>query len=356
MKTRNLIKSGIILLACAIVGLGGVYMFWHTAAPETACASCHEIESAHDIWAQSPHRDIACAACHGTALSSGLHSMTEKGRQLLAHFGGRPDDEIRLNEQQVIETVERCRECHAREYADWLSGGHSPTYADIFLNELHNEDEQLSESCLRCHGMFFEGTISDLVAPLDVRGPWRLVDSEIASVPTIPCMACHHIHVEGSPAVRPDYSDPVTIAANREPRAARVGFYDRYERTHFDAAELPTLRLSHNGATVPVATDVRQRVCIQCHAPNGFHEAGSSDDRTPRGVHEGLSCGACHAAHSNDASGSCVNCHPQLSNCGLDVETMETTYRDPTSPNNIHFVACVDCHDREFLLALSGTD
>jgi len=349
MKTRFLIKGVVILLACVLAGSVGIYTRWHAAAPDRTCASCHEIESAHEIWTQSSHRGVGCAACHGTALSSGLHSLKETGQQLFAHFGRPRDDEIRLNERQVIEAVQRCRECHAREYANWLSGGHSPTYADIFLDEKHNRDEQLSESCLRCHGMFFEGNISDLVTPIDINGPWRLVRPPIASVPTIPCMACHHVHAEGLPAVRPDYSDPATIAANREPRAAKVGFYDRYEKMHFEAAGLPTLELSHNGVDVQVATDVRQRVCVQCHAPNAFHEAGSSDDRTPRGVHEGLSCGSCHASHSNDAKDSCANCHPQLSNCGLDVKTMKTTFADPNSPNNIHFVACVDCHDREFL-------
>ncbi len=349
MTRKRLIKASGILLACGLVGVVGFLTYWTTAAPSKTCASCHEIESAHDVWAQSPHRDIGCADCHGTALSSGLHSLQEKGRMVLARLGRSPDDEIRLSERQVIEAVERCRECHAREYANWLSGGHSATYADIFLDEQHNEEEQLSESCLRCHGMFFEGTIADVVSPVDTRGPWQLVRTDIASVPTIPCLACHHIHVEGSPAVRPDYSDPATIAASRGSRTADAGFYDRYEKLHFGVGELPVSRLFHDGVSVEVAPDVHQRLCVQCHAPNGFHEAGTSDDRTPRGVHEGLSCSACHAAHSNDASGSCGNCHPQLSNCGLDVEEMETTYADPTSPNNIHFVACADCHDQAFL-------
>jgi hypothetical protein len=282
-------------------------------------------------------------------VSSGLHSVTEKTRMVLAHLDRPPGGEIHLSERQVIEAMDRCRACHAREYADWSSGGHSPTYADIFLDEAHNQAEQLSESCLRCHGMFFEGSMADVVTPMDVRGPWRLVNPEVASVPVIPCMACHHIHAEGSPAVRPDYSDPATIAARRAPRAAKVGFYDRDDALHFEASELPTPRLSRDGVGVPVAPDARQRVCVQCHAPNAFHQAGSGDDRTPRGVHEGLSCAACHAPHSNDARGSCANCHPQLSNCGLDVETMKTTYADPASPNNVHFVACVDCHTREFL-------
>ena len=127
------------------------------------------------------------------------------------------------------------------------------------------------------------------------------------------------------------------------------GFYDRYEHIHFTVSELPMLEVFDEGAAVQVATDLRQRICVQCHAPNGFHQAGSADDRTPRGVHEGLSCSACHATHSNDASGSCSHCHPQLSNCGIPVDTMDTSFRDPESPHNIHFVACGDCHERAFL-------
>jgi hypothetical protein len=345
VKTRAPIMLAVIVLACTLAGYG----YWRTAPLDRACGSCHEIESAREVWAASPHRDIACAKCHGTALSSGLHSLTEKVRMVGKHVSEPPRDEIRLSERHVVEATERCRACHGREYADWLSGGHSATYADVFLDRKHNETEQLSESCLRCHGMFFERSIADVVTPLAVRGPWHLVDAEIASAPAIPCLACHHVHVEGPPAARPDYSDPSTIAARRPPRAARVGFYDRYERIHFAAADLPAPRVYHDGVGVPVAPDERQRVCVQCHAPNAFHQAGSSDDRTPRGVHEGLSCSACHAAHSNDARGSCGNCHPQLSNCGLDVTKMKTTYADPTSPNDIHFVACADCHERGFL-------
>ena len=53
---------------------------------------------------------------------------------------------------------------------------------------------------------------------------------------------------------------------------------------------------------------------------------GSGDDRTPVGVHEGLSCLACHLKHGQQTRASCANCHPRLSNCGLDVEKMDTTF------------------------------
>ena len=32
------------------------------------------------------------------------------------------------------------------------------------------------DDCLRCHSMHFEGSIRDLVTPVDTHGPWRLVD------------------------------------------------------------------------------------------------------------------------------------------------------------------------------------
>ena len=348
----NLSTKIIIPLSLPVLILAGLYVYWQTAPPEKTCVSCHEIQGAHDIWAESPHRDIDCAECHGTATSSGLHSIKEKTRMIFTHFGGTVVEEIHLTEEQVNGTMNRCKDCHAREYANWLSSGHSATYSAIFLNKEHNQQEQLSPSCLKCHGMYYEGRIEDLVEPLDIAGSWRLVDPEMASRPTIPCMACHHIHVQGTPAVRPDYGNPASIAIKRPERSARIGFYDRYEKMHFAASELPVLRLSDSNGPVQVAADERQRICIQCHAPNGFHQAGTSDDRTPRGVHEGLSCSACHATHSNDAKNSCSNCHPRLSNCGLDVTTMNTTNFNTASPNNIHFVACSDCHTNAFLRGL----
>jgi hypothetical protein len=55
---------------------------------------------------------------------------------------------------------------------------------------------------------------------------------------------------------------------------------------------------------------------------------------------------SCHDAHSNDAKQNCINCHPAISNCRLDVKKMNTTYADRNSPHNIHFVKCLDCHTK----------
>jgi hypothetical protein len=95
---------------------------------------------------------------------------------------------------------------------------------------------------------------------------------------------------------------------------------------------------------VKISRDPRQALCYQCHAPIATRQVRSGDDRTPLGVHEGLSCYACHENHSMRTRASCSNCHPRLSNCGIDVETMDTTFKSTQSPHNVHFVKCTDCH------------
>jgi hypothetical protein len=73
---------------------------------------------------------------------------------------------------------------------------------------------------------------------------------------------------------------------------------------------------------------------------------GSGDDRTAVGVHEGIGCLGCHDPHGLDARLSGANCHPILSNCGLDVATMDATFKSSASTHNIHSVACADCHTK----------
>ena len=118
-------------------------------------------------------------------------------------------------------------------------------------------------------------------------------------------------------------------------------------RIFIHASKLPEASVFHRHEKLTMNSDLSQRICIQCHAPNAMHQSASEDDRTPRGVHEGMSCINCHSLHSNEVKNSCDNCHPAISNCKLDVKTMNTSYQDKKSPNNIHLVACKDCHSNE---------
>ncbi len=335
-----------VLTGVAVLGVLGFASAWHFSSPERTCSSCHEIEPAQELWSQSAHREVPCADCHGSAVSNGLHSLWENGRRVNMHFTADRPETILLKEDQVMEMTGRCKECHEREYAAWLASGHSLTYADLFLNEKHNRTEQLNEDCLRCHAMFFEGKIQDIVAPISTTGPWRLVKPELSKRHAIPCLACHEVHFKGAPSVRPRYSDPKAIAAARPPRMPFVSLFVRQEKAHRETTLLPHPRIVEGERAVDVSPDMRQRLCYQCHAPNAMLQAASGDDHTPLGVHEGLSCFACHATHSLDARRSCASCHPRLSNCGLDVEKMDTSFKSTSSAHNIHTVGCADCHTK----------
>ncbi|HYK88921.1 MAG TPA: multiheme c-type cytochrome [Acidobacteriota bacterium] len=342
MKPPAKILLSILIVLC--VGAIGFGAFWHYSSPESTCLSCHEIRPAGELWGQSSHREAPCEDCHGSSFSNGFHSLRENARRVFYHISDRHNEDIRLNEEQVADMLVRCKRCHEREYAGWLASGHSMSYADVFLNEKHNKEEQLNEDCLRCHGMFFDGRLQDVVAPVSTQGPWRLVNAGLAGRPAIPCLACHQVHLKGNPASKPDYSDPKAIAYRRGFPLQKLNYYDRREKKHFDAELLPQPSILDGQRRVDMSPDSRTRICYQCHAPEAEHQIATGDDRTPKGVHEGLSCIACHAPHSLDTRQSCAGCHPRLSNCGLDVAKMDTTYAKPESSHNVHFVTCAECH------------
>jgi len=307
-----------------------------------SCTRCHEIRPAFDLWAQSTHRSVPCAACHGGLWTFDLSFHWKNVRQLWQHLKGDVPAQIVLREpREVARMIARCRDCHRQEYARWQAGPHAVTYAEIFLDEKHNSKRLLMDDCLRCHGMHFPGSIDQLVTPIDTRGPWRLLRAELASQPAIPCLACHEIHRRGEPLAR---QRPRLSGPRQEVFRPSLALFDRRTQVHLSTASMPVPQVIDGGRPLVMSRDSRQALCYQCHAPLASRELASGDDRTCRGVHEGISCLACHAPHSEDTRASCKTCHPRLSNCGLDVETMDTTFKDPSSKHNIHFVRCVDCH------------
>ena len=328
-----------VFLLCTVLGGLGYFEF---SPPEKTCVSCHEIRASHARWTNSVHRTVSCKQCHGRSADS-VHALRENAKRVFNHLTEKRHDNIRLSEEQTVRMVQACQGCHQREFAHWQAGGHGTNYAGIFMDEKHNRTEQMADQCLLCHGMFYEGRMSDLAVPLDTKGPWRFRNPAMAERPSIPCLACHELHAPGQPFKRPAVASAATTNLPAF-RRDTLAFYVRQEGRHFAIDDLSIPRIVDQGRPVKVSSDPRQRLCTQCHAPNAFGQAGTGDDRTPTGVHEGLSCMACHAPHSNDTRASCSACHPARSSCGLDVTKMDTTFRSRASRNNIHRMKCVDCH------------
>ncbi len=326
------LKYAILIAAAALILAlpgGALYYHYETGA---ACARCHEIRASYDDWHASTHRSVACGECHGGPLAS------NNLRRVWAHFGGRETEQIRLTHRDLYPVAERCKKCHQQEYAQWQSGPHAATYKTIFLDAKYNAAHKLMDDCLRCHGMHFAGSIKDLVAPVDLKGPWKLLAPELSERPAIPCLGCHEIHRHGNPLARA--KEPL----KQELIRPSVSLFDRREERHFSVKLLALPQILEGGRVVKMSRDARQALCYQCHAPLATAQAFSGDDRTALGVHEGISCLACHQKHSQQTRQSCSTCHPRMSNCGIDVETMDTTFKDVNSRHNIHTVKCADCH------------
>ena len=341
--SRRLLVAGIAVVALLLV-LPGASLLYESTAGES-CARCHEIRSTFDTWRVSSHRNIACKECHGGALTLDVDFHLTNLRRLVDHLRGRIAEQIRLRPIDVENMMEQCRRCHQQEFAQWQSGPHSATYTKIFLDASHNKKRLLMDDCLRCHGMYFEGAIGDLVTPVSTNGPWKLRDPALANKPAIPCLACHAMHREGAP-LGPPRDPKVTASTGQEIVRPSLTLFDRRSMEYLALDGLPLPAVREATRPVKLSPDRRQALCYQCHAPWTAMQVNSGDDRTPIGVHEGLSCMACHQKHSQLTRATCANCHPRLSNCGIDVEKMDTTFKDPKSKHNIHFVKCADCHPK----------
>ncbi len=334
----------LVAITVPLLVLGGTFLKLEGAQGK-GCVSCHEIWQPYSDWHNSAHRNVSCADCHGNVFTPDAKFHVNNMRRVFTHLIGDAPEKPRLRNRDVQQMVLRCQRCHQEEYADWRSGGHSATYTDIFLNGDHNLRQLLMDDCLRCHGMHFEGGIRDLVTPVNKSGPWRLISTELAAQPAVPCASCHQLHQQGAPHATAKIGAP-TPGQQQETNRPSIGMFDRRELAHVPLRELPMPHLFEGTRPVKISPDQRQALCYQCHAPVATNQAHSGDDRTPVGVHEGLSCLACHLKHGQETRPSCSTCHPRLSNCGIAVETMDTTFKTKSSKHDIHSMKCIDCHTK----------
>ena len=344
---RYLKIAGLVIASGAALCITLVYgaSYYYTSQHGQGCASCHEMAAYTSAVHTSVHRTETCLDCHDAGLATKL-------RHIRVHLFGQAPEAIRLRDVDALAMTAKCENCHQHEYASWHAGPHSATYAQIFTDPVHNAERRLTDDCLRCHGMHFDGAVRDLVQPMNISGPWHLNRSKLANQPTMPCMACHQLHREGSPQIHPASRFSVAVPPIRD----SLAFYDRREQMHFAATLLTIPQVWDGPRAVKLSPDQRQALCYQCHASRqpetgtaaaASHwgpQVGSGDDRTPMGVHEGISCFACHSGHNESATASCKTCHPQMSHCGIDVEKMDTSFVNAKSTHNIHWVKCADCH------------
>lgn len=244
---------------------------------------------------------------------------------VFTHFSGdKYHSDIRLTEKQALDIHDRCVVCHQAEYAGWLASGHAVNYKEIFMDEEHNRMEKPYWDCLRCHGMFYDGNIHDLMSlEGDEPSGWHIKDRKQEALPTIPCLACHQIHTDNSVSER--YVSMIDSSRFTKVRHPRTALYVRADKMHLRSDYLTKVTMiDDDGREVESSGEPNNLLCMQCHSPDNNHHAGSQDDRTPTGVHEGISCIACHKPHTGNARETCFDCHSSLT-----TQEIEAVYRNP---------------------------
>lgn len=300
-----------LFIAGGLLVSGLAYTTWNVADPRNTCARCHEIQSVHENWQNSAHADIACTECHGSALSGGLSGLAEKTRMVFTHFREKKTaEDLFLNEEQSLAVSSRCATCHRAEQSAWNAGAHSATYRDIFLDEEHNRTERPYADCLRCHGMFYDGEVKDLLTMEGDPREWRVTQEEQASRPVMTCLACHQTHAPQSKY--PVYGQSDSISRSKQFETTmnpRTALYVRADKRHLSSGSLRQVEMQGKDSLLRTTDDPDAWLCMQCHAPNGKHMSGTSDDMTPTGPYQGMSCLECHDPHSNQLKNNFRNVH-----------------------------------------------
>lgn len=304
---RWMIAPAVALLV--LLAIPGASVVYESGGGES-CARCHEIAPNYESWRISSHKDVACTACHGDAFTLDPDFHLGSLRRIAVHFFGELPERIHLRSRDVEDIHLRCQGCHERAASGWSSGGHSATYAQIFLRARHNHSRPLMDDCLRCHGMFQPGDIAIVVTPVNAEGPWTLVEPS-PEVPTIPCLSCHAVHVAASGAG--DASEAGANSANWT--YPSLGLYDRRARQHIHASLLPGPEIYEGQRRVTVDNSPATALCYQCHAPYANMQARTNDDKTPLGRYEGMACLRCHGSHNLKARHACPDFHRNPAAC-----------------------------------------
>jgi uncharacterized repeat protein (TIGR01451 family) len=264
-----------------------------------------------------------------------------------------------------------CQTCHPREWNDWSHSGHAMTLSAQLTNSDHNSSELLDQTCVKCHSPEL-GTvkISDIVQPIDQKGPWKLVGqyASAGDTPSIPCLECHQPHAVTPPGLLPgmDFADESTFYRNvAAPQTTNLYIYDAFAQKYVDPQPIAPV-MSLDGQPISVSDTRSSRVCYTCHAtdqaesnlfepntpPQGDNTVGTGDDRTLTGVHQGIPCVTCHmpgGSHTFDPMNACSQCHGATSGATASlyyVTHVQTSYTDPSlsmltgnmSPLNIHWL------------------
>lgn len=181
-------RAAVAAIAIAMfLGASCMLVFDHATAPFSQpkfCASCHEMETPHASWQQSPHFvnktgvQVTCVECHlphkDDRISHFVARFVAGGKDLSMHLFGRYAAEE--SRQRVLQTLpsERCVKCHA----NLASCPSSSAVAIVHATALKDTSDR-THACVTCH--------DTLHGPRAVRPPPKTYEAGDNSY----CLVCH---------------------------------------------------------------------------------------------------------------------------------------------------------------------
>ena len=291
----------------AVLGVAVVYgaSSYYTSQRGQGCASCHEMAQYVSAVHASPHRTATAwiatkrASPPSCAISAYISPAT-------------PPEAIRLRDVDVFAMTTQLPECHQHEYASWHAGPHSATYsADLHQSRAQHRTPPDGR-------LLFAATACTSTGPSAISCSRRTRRS-VAHHPRRICRRAHHaLHGLPPDAPRRRGASPsrltrISVAARPFDRFARIlrssrtdafrrSVCSRSRNSSDGAAPGKDQSRSAPGTLLPVPRTAPARSRSHAATNHWGPQVGSGDDRTPMGVHEGISCLACHNGHNESAT------------------------------------------------------
>src|SRR5262249_13187028 len=141
---KRFVLIAALIVVAAVLIVPGASLYYESGGGK-GCTSCHEMQPVYDQWHGSSHRGVGCEKCHGGAPTLDVSFHWNNATRVYTHVRGELPERIKFGNSYVQAMNSRCEVCHRQEYAAWRSGGHSGTYARIFLDKKHNTENMLMD-------------------------------------------------------------------------------------------------------------------------------------------------------------------------------------------------------------------
>lgn len=172
-------KVGMLVIAGAIVGLGGLFMYLlraHTYLGDdpSACVNCHIMTPYYATWSHSSHsRDATCNDCHvpHSSIVAKYGFKAVDGMKHVGYFLTHSEDQTIMAETMSAEVImDNCIRCHTQLNQEFVWSGR----VDYMMTKRGE-----GKACWDCHRNVPHGGTNSLTATPGAEGVTPLPPSPV---------------------------------------------------------------------------------------------------------------------------------------------------------------------------------